>query len=429
MNGQRKMMTMMRRRLGAATWGATLALVLAAGPVAAEVSLHGFVEGGYGVRTATDPQFDGVQDYTMQETRAQLRANAYGSGGEVFVRLDFVQDKLAEDQTGLELREGNFRFTAFNDYFEVKVGRQIMTWGTGDLVFINDLFARDWVSFFIGREMQYLRAPSDVLRLGLYGLGVDADFVWTPVFTPDRTPTGERLSFYSPLPEPVEPLRPTKSLGNGELALRLSRAFGNFAVELYGYRGFNGQPTALMVIDPETGEALPFYPELSVYGASTRGGLFGGVLWLEGGYYDSRQDRDGTDPLIPNSEARYLVGFERQLFTDFTAGLQYYGEYMLDHDTYLGTLPEEAPIRDELRHLLTLRLEKYLKYQTVRLSLFTYWSPSDEDGYTRAWAGYKVSDEVEVGAGANVFFGNTATTFFGQFDKNDNVFARLRYSF
>ena len=58
----------------------------------------------------------------------------------------------------------------------------MQTWGTGDLVFLNDLFPKDFVSFFAGRDDEYLKAPGDALRITHYSKAVNIDFVWTPVF-------------------------------------------------------------------------------------------------------------------------------------------------------------------------------------------------------------------------------------------------------
>ena len=82
----------------------------------------------------------------------------------------------------------------------------------------------------------------------------------------------------------------------------------------------------------------PYYPKLSAYGASLRGQLAGGIGWVEGGYYDSREDRDGTNPMIPNSSILGLAGFERQVATDLTANLQYQAEYMEHYSDYEKTL-------------------------------------------------------------------------------------------
>ncbi|MFH1278553.1 MAG: hypothetical protein ABIK65_09260 [Candidatus Eisenbacteria bacterium] len=389
----------------------------------ADVDWHGFVEGGYGLRTADDPRFDDVRDYTLNETRAQLKLSSYGDRGEAFLRLDIMQDNVLGGGAGWEIREGFLRFNTLADRLEVKAGRQALTWGTGDLIFVNDLFPKDWVSFFIGREDQYLKAPADAVRLGVFGLPFTVDLVATPAFTPDRLPDGSRLSFYSPPGVMGPPTAPENEIEEGEIALRLSKYFGDYNFSLYGYRGFWKTPAGM------TGGGLPYYPNLAVYGASARSTGFGGVYWLEAGYYDSDEDRNGSDPMVANSEVRMLAGYERQLATDLNATVQWYGEFMGDHDKYAAGLPEGAREQDELRQIVTLRLEKMALYHTIRLSLFTFYSPTDEDVYVRPMVSYKVTDEVEIAAGGNLFEGQSDRTQFGQFDKNDNLYTRIRYTF
>jgi hypothetical protein len=402
---------------------AAAAVLAAAPPATADVQTHGFVEGAYGLRTAEDPRFDGVRDYTLEETRAQLRFGSYGERGEAFLRLDLLQDRAVADGTGVELREAFLRFRALGDRIEAKAGRQALTWGTGDLLFVNDLFPKDWVSFFIGREDQYLKAPADAVRLGIFGLPFDLDVVAIPGFTPDRTPDGERLSFDAPPSVTGPPEPPAGTIENGEVAFRASRYAGAVAIALYGYKGRFKTPAGLRA------DGIPFYPNLSVYGASARGSGLGGVYWIEGGYYDSEEDRSGSDPFVPNSSARLLVGYEKQLAADFTLGVQWYGERMSDHDKHASGMPEGARIEDELRQIATLRAEHMLLYHTLRLSLFAFYSPTDEDLHLRPLASYKLSDEVEIVLGGNVFEGKSGETTFGRLDRNDNIYTRVRYTF
>lgn len=42
---------------------------------------------------------------------------------------------------------------------------------------------------------------------------------------------------------------------------------------------------------------------------------------------------------------------------------------------------------------------------------------------------YRVSDQFSVTIGANIFGGKRKTTFFGQFDKDDNVYINVRFDF
>jgi hypothetical protein len=405
-----------------------LGLLLLATPLAAQVRVNGFVEGAWGVRTALSPLHDGAQDYTLEETRAQVRLQAIGDVGEAFVRLDALQDHLVGDGTELELREGFFRFTTLAGHLDVKAGRQALTWGTGDLVFVNDLFPKDWESFFAGRDDPYLKAPADVVRLGFFGLPFDVDVVLSPEFTPDRLPApGGRFSIDAP-EGVLPPAEVGGGLGDGELAVRLSRYVGDATASFYGYVGHTPTPQAVRPVEGST-ELEPWYPRLNVWGASLRGANLGGVTWIEGGYYDSRADPDGSRPEVPNSSVRYLAGHERQLATDFNVTAQYYGEWMQDHAA-AEAAPGVTDPGDELRHLVTLRLEKRLHYQTVRLSLFTFYSPTDEDAHARALASYQVSDEVEVALGANVFEAREeGAGTFAPFDRDDNVFVRLRYTY
>ena len=100
---------------------------------------------------------------------------------------------------------------------------------------------------------------------------------------------------------------------------------------------------------------------------------------------------------------------------------------MMDYNDYLaGANPGTA--RDEVRHVLTLRLTQRLMNQNLMLGLFTFWSPSDQDAYFCPVAAYKLSDHWMVTANGNIFAGKNGYTFFGQFQHNSNVDLGIRYS-
>ncbi len=396
----------------------------------AEVQLGGFLQGLFGGRV--DDKNPTTTEYTASETRLQLRAQHWGDAGQFFGRLDFTYDAAEREQEyDWELREGYFKFRLGNN-FDFKIGRQILTWGTGDLIFINDVFAKDYRSFFIGRDDQYLKAPQNALRAEYYSPIGAFTIVWSPRFEPNRLPTGSRLSFFNPmagaiigganLPSTPEP---EAKFENGEIAARFNRTVAGFRAALYGYRGFFKNPVGF---DP--GSGYPFYPELNLYGASARGQIVGGILWIEGGYFHSRDDRDGENPYIPNSSGKSLIGFERQIANNLTANLQWQTDFMLDYETYeMQQTAAGAYVRDELYHLLTTRWTKLLHSELVNISLFVFYSPSDEDVYARALVSYKHTDQVELALGGNFFDGNHEATDFGQFQLNDNVYVKLTYGF
>jgi hypothetical protein len=125
---------------------------------------------------------------------------------------------------------------------------------------------------------------------------------------------------------------------------------------------------------------------------------------------------------------RYLAGYSLELGRDLNAGLQYYLEQLLDYSDYRAGL-RSAPVRDRLRRVVTLQVSKLLLNQNLELSLGAYYSPSDRDAYLMPAARYKCSDHVIVEGGANLFYGEEPSSFFGQFERNRNVYGALRYEF
>jgi hypothetical protein len=398
--------------------------------VRGEVVIDGFLQGLYGGRV--DKANPTIGEQTASESRLQMRFQHWGDNGNFFGRLDFVYDGVT-DTYDWEVREAFFRF-GIGSSLDFKVGRQILTWGTGDLVFINDVFAKDYQSFFIGRDDQYLKAPQNALRGAWYNPLGELSVVWSPRFEGNRLPEGTRLSYYNPLQDAIvgdknseymAPVKPEAHFKNSELAARWQHRVSSFATAVYFYRGFYKNPNGF---DMELG--APIYPRLHIYGASTRGPIGGGILWIEGGYYDSRDDQDGDLPMIPNSSLSTLIGFERQIVQNLTFNLQWQADVMMDYDIYQQQVSEQGGyVRDEVRHLLTTRWTKLLNSELVTLSAFVFYSPTDEDVYAKLSAEYKYTDQITLAAGANLFEGNHIQTDFGQFQRNDNVWAKMTYGF
>ncbi|WP_372806303.1 hypothetical protein [Pontiella sp.] len=413
------------------------ALLLTSGAHALDTELHGFAETRAGARTQNDPSQDQMG---LGEARLQLDALTYFDAAELQVRADLLYDALADDPEKInldngdgfiDLREFNLLFTPI-DWADMKVGRQILTWGTGDLLFINDLFPKDWNSFMLGRDEEYLKAPSDAIYASFFPAIGSIDVAYMPQMDADRYVDGSRLSYWSPMAQEITGTEFNARERDGwfqdhELSARFYRPLLNWEGALYGYHGFWKSPVGM---DLAEGEA--YFPRLNVWGASAKGSVGNGLANVELGYYDSREQTDATQ-MVPNDEFRWLMGYEREIAKDLNAGVQYYLEWMMDHDDYEqdynALFGSTAAARDEFRHVLTLRLTKMLMNQNLVVGLFTFYSPSDNDAYFRPVATYKVNDHWTVSANGNFFVGEHDHTFFGQMRKNSNVNLGLRYSF
>jgi hypothetical protein len=397
---------------------------------ASNIAWHGFAQVNYAARITGTELPEGKGDFLLGEERVQLTLSGSSPSGEgsFFVKSDFFQDAV-DDEAQLDVREAYLDLGG--ERAESRFGRQILTWGTGDLLFINDVFPKDWAALFSGRPLEYLKVGSDALKFNFYFEKMTIEGVVIRFFEADNLPAPDRFFLFDPFAQVTQRTteEPDKGVDDTEAAARISYPLGRFDTALYAYRGFYRTPIAVPDRSIAPTRLSLHFPHLAVYGASLQGSGLSGVVSLEGGYYDSRQDQAGSDPLVPNSEARYLLGYQRQLLRDFTAGVQYYGEYMMRHNRYRSNLPSGFPEKDELRQLLTLRLTRFLKYQTWKLSLFGYWSPTDDDFYLIPEVRHAFSDNIWAAVGANVFGGADKRTFFGQFDKNDNLYLTLRYEF
>ena len=352
----------------------------------------GFAEAAFGTRFSADPLLD--ERNTLEDLRWRVETDWQTDDITVGFKGDLVYDGI-ENGWDADIRDLTIAFP-IGDSVDVKVGRQVQTWGTGDLVFLNDLFPKDFVSFFAGRD-DYLKAPGNAARVTWFTDVVNVDFVWTPVFEPDTYINGERFSFYSPAAggniaprPPFKAEEPDEKFSNGEFALRLHRTIESTELAFYAYRGFSKQPQFI---------------RMNAYGASVRRPWGPGLFNFETSYYDSS---DGND------QARFLAGYEWEARRNFTVGLQYYVE-RYDEASNL--------------HWITNRLTYRAGRDKHTFSLFTFYSPSDNDFYLRPSYTYRHSDRWSFAAGGNIFGGSDNDTFFGQFEDASNAYVRLRFHY
>lgn len=410
-----------------------LATVLAgAGPSRAEERpLHGFVQAAAAYRLIrpdrcpVNQRLACEEEFVLGEGRVRLELSPRGERWALSAKGELIYDGVGDEWEG-ELREGylDLGFPAL----DLRVGRQVITWGVGDLIFINDVFPKDLVAFISGLPLEYLKKGSDAVSATGYWAGTALQLVLIPVFEADTVPeAGGRLSFHDPLAD-IERRRtdePSPALENTEAGLRLSRNVLGWDLSLYAYRGFFHSPAA----EVEPGPGLRFFfPRLSVYGASAQGAVLGGVLGLEAGYYDSRQDRSGLDPAVENSSVRVLLGYQREVVPDLVLSAQYSVQVMEDHAEYLRTRAPAMPERPLARHVLTFRVTWLLLHQTLRLGLFALASPNEGDFHVNPEIKYSVTDALWVAVGTNLFGGPDRTEF-GQFQGNSNLYVVARYAF
>ncbi|MBN7821388.1 hypothetical protein J0A65_16055 [Bowmanella sp. Y57] len=381
--------------------------------------VQGFAELALGSRLTSSQWNPRV---SLADARLRLEKSSQWQHVSVTAKADGWYDGVQQQWRG-QFRELSAGFS-LGQHLDVKAGRQILTWGTGDYLFLNDLFPKDWQSFFAGRHDEYLKAPSDAVKVSGYFDLANVDLVWTPKFDPDNYINGDYFSFFNPWAGGIialgfDALTPRSD----EWALRLFKNLDGREMAFYAYDGYSKSPESL------SPEGIPTFSRLRVVGASIRQTLGAGLFNAELAYHDSRQDKDGSNPTVPNSQWRLLLGYEQELITRLTGGFQFYLEHTLDHSALLAHSPFPQWEKEQNRVVLTNRLTWRNAADDLTLSLFSFYSPTDQDGYLRPSLNHRLDDNWSWAAGLNLFFADKQHTFFGQFKDNNNAWLRVRYGF
>ncbi len=388
---------------------------------AGEISMHGFALGTYTFQTAKEDK-----NIVSSEKILRLDISSMSDSGQAGfkAKTDFIHDGLKRESM-MDLREAYIDI--FGKSFDLRAGKQVITWGAGDLVFINDIFPKSWDAFYSGKDMEYLKLGTESLKLGLYPEFFSLEVILMPAFQPDEMPSREKFIFADPFSGITERRvnMPDKKLDDMETALRIYRRAGNGDISLYAYSGYYHSPSAIA----DTSSVTYFHPPLKVYGASYQINSMGGVISLEAGYYDSRDDEKGSDPIVENSKYKYLLGYGRQITENLHLGAQYYSEIMRNYQKYKDNLPSGFSLEHKIKQTVTLRLTQFLKYETWKLSLFGFYGIDEKDYMLIPEASYKMTDELSLVLGGNVIEGDKDYTSFGRFKENDNVYMRIKYDF
>jgi hypothetical protein len=381
--------------------------------------VSGHLELGHSVRRAHDVPFGSTP--TRSELLLRVEASRALGAAELAARVDLGLDRVT-DEARLDIRHATIDLP-LAQRSHLRIGRQVLSWGLGDLVFINDRFPKDYQRPLAGADDSYFKAPSNAVRLSAGFAPFDVDLAYTPVFAPDRYIDGRRLGFFDPDlgqriggDRLIEPARPARRPGNGEFALRLHRTHAGVEYALYGYRGFDKQPLG------RDADGRPAFHRRDSAGASLRAPLGAAILSLEVGRDWPQVNAAEVGRRQPATRS-WLLGVERELAPKLTAGVQLFESRLVGHDR---SGPDHAQPR--ARQLVSLRLSRLALQDRLQLSLIQLHSPSQHDRWLRATASYRFSDRWLAGSTVNAF-GGPLHSEFGQLEPDSNFGVWLRRQF
>ncbi len=397
-----------------------LVLLLAGPPVvstAQEPALHGYLRNYTGARVGEE------LDFSIVQNTFDLELEYFADRAAFKVNPVFYHSATGDQQLELDLKEAYVDL--YFDSVDLRMGKQQIIWGKAEGVSITDVVSPKDLSEFLLPDFDEIRIGITALKTDLY-LGPTAfELVLVPVFTPNVQPEPGSIWRVTP---PYPPTATVNDAEEVEMDLENGEIFGKFSYlgslldfELMGGYMWDDEPiphvTSLMPM-----EVTPKHHRLVLGGGSFSTTVAGAVLRAEGAYYHGKRfqtdDPAEGEGVIRRDYVHYLVGSDFGLL-GLDLSVQYVQKIILDYD--------ESIASDQLDHMATFRISKTFLRETLRLELFSYVGLNEPDALLRPKIVYDLTDGLELLLGSNIFLGDSG--LFGQYNGNDMVYAKVKYSF
>jgi hypothetical protein len=384
---------------------------------------------GY-VRNYTGMLTTGSNDFSIVQNTLNL--DITGSKGNIAFKANPYVYQYFDKDLDWGIREAYLDLYIGN--FDVRVGKQQIIWGKADGAFITDIVSPKDLREFLLPDFEEIRMGVNAVKLDYYLKNNTFEFVWIPVFTETKLPE-EKSIWFPQLQNQGIPVTFDHSnsevdakLENSELFLKYSLLSSAIDFELMaGYMwdddfSAHNTPQLDSITNNMNGILIkPEYHRLGVAGGSFSTSLGGTILRGEAAYYMDKHFSTSdfiNEGLVKKDYVHYLLGYDFSLF-DITMSVQLIQEYIIDYTDQI--------INEEFENTATFLANKSFLRETLSLDLFAYIGLNNGDALIRPKATYSISDGLEILAGANLFIGDQGR--FGQYDKNDMVFIKLKYSF
>lgn len=395
--------------------------------------LSGRLQSSIGYRIYSDKL---QESGTIQEGILRISMLSILDNSELRVTADLIADRLRgrprinldRDADIIDLREAYYLFSPQADV-DIKIGRQILTWGTGDLLFLNDHFPKDFRSFIIGRGDDYIKAPQTSLKISYYS-AINLDIVYSPVFEPDRYITGERVSYWNPLTFSTSSVDlnvltrlPDTLFSDDTLSLRLHTLENGVEYCLYYHSGFRNSPSSFSLV---TGK--PGFDEIQSFGFSIRGQL-GSTIWNTESVYTFSDAKEQRRFYTRGEEYKLLIGLEKEILDNITASTQLYYETTVHTEEMNTGLPISVEALPSDNLIATLRIYASLDDNNVIFNSFLLYASQNEEFAWLPRITFKQGTNAELIISASVFGGENERGYYSQLRGASNICLSYRMLF
>ena len=355
------------------------------------VGVKGFVDTYHAVRS------ESPHDWMSSRTRVRGEVTLEKGHTGAFVSANLVHNAILSDRSGFQLREAYAYYS--DSHWDVRAGRQIITWGVADGLRLTDIISPMDYTEFLAQDYDDIRIPVGGLRLRYSREKWSFEAVAIPVSSFFELPTDDKNPWsVGPMPIGSEPRH---RLSNMEYGGRLSFFLSGIDFSLSALHTWNKMP----VVCGGMGE----YRRMTMLGADCSLPL---GQFVVRGEFAEYLDEAQTFGRAASSNA--LLGLDWYAGNDWSLSAQYAHKYVSSGD-------------HRNSGLATLRISKDLFHNTLALQSFAYIDVTNGGIYNRLSADYALNDQLHATLGYDFFHADRGS--FTVYDHNSELFLKLKYSF
>ena len=377
-----------------------------------DLSLEGFAD-VYGAARFDDSEYNALRTRLRQSISAQYDRSY------LFASLNAEKNHVIKEKSGIELREAYLEYTA--DSWDMRVGRQIISWGKADGIQITDIICPGDYTEYITRDFDDIRMPVDAVQFRLLPLWGSFEAIWLPTFEPAVLPSGDSPWKVGKVSE-IEAIEPEKNLENSEVAGKLSIFAPGFDIAVSAFYTWDDQPAYHRIESGDSVSWEPRFHRLQFYGLELTKPVGKFVLRGETAFYTGKRltDQSAPDRVTEKELLKGMLGTDWYPNADWTLSAQVACDWIPD---YTDGLDDE-----EYESLGTLRISRNFLRETLEVSNMAYYSFTERDFYDQIKVDYEISDGLHALAGVDLFGGNEDGDF-GQYEDNSQAWLKIKYSY
>ncbi len=381
-----------------------------------KLQINGFVDTYHAVRVKSP------NDFMSSRTRVRGELQKTFGKSSMFVSFNLNQNSILKEQTGFELREAYFDYSA--EHWSLRAGRQLIIWGAADGMRITDLVSPMDLTEFLARDYDDIRMPVEALKFRYFNDFMKAELVYIPIFKGFVLPTDKENPWTTSLfskAEKQEEQKPDKTLKNSEIGGRLTFNLPGIDFSLAALYTYNKMPTFSVYQENNNLLVHKTYHRMTFVGGdfSKPFGQFvarGEAAFNFNKFFETKQFSQEAEK---HNALNYLVGLDWFAPNEWFLSVQFSDEVIFNYS--------EELLKGKTTPLLTFNVSKNLLNSTLKLSNFMYTDLDNSGFFNRFSADYSLTDQIHLFVGYDHFQGDKGN--FGVYKNNSEVWVKAKYSF